>query len=348
MITPPQSGHMTPVRINSVVTHWEGDVTFYNQTPDDAIGSVWLIWHEKVPPGGLQSFFAKRCFQELWLRRVALVILPLSSIGFAVASDGKVILSRDGNIVKEPPSIIWMHPSLKNIPPHFRQHLKALGCHVFNDMNNTIRRDIWLDNLSISSVLEKGHVRIPQTHLIQSKGDVTFALQSLSLPFVVKYNAMNAHMGSQGQGVIKIDSRSQFLDLAPLLLERPGFFVAQEYIDMHDVRIYCTDSTYDWSMSRTPGKDQWKCNYALGGTLTYTQREDIDDSLLEASLAIVRVLGLDYVAFDWGIHKRTGIPYLIEINRLGVFTRLNEESQERNLGAVLAQYMAKIIMTRNE
>jgi len=114
--------------------------------------------------------------------------------------------------------------------------------------------------------------------------------------------------GGYGNGVLKIHSETELIEVFDKKDERSELFV-QEYIPyIHDIRVFVLNNEIIGSMERIP-KNSWKANYSLGAEIReFKLSNEAEDLVLNS----VKKLGADIVGIDVLISKDN--IYILEAN----------------------------------
>ncbi|WP_459201435.1 ATP-grasp domain-containing protein [Methanococcus sp. CF] len=146
----------------------------------------------------------------------------------------------------------------------------------------------------------------PKSFLTYSK-DITEIFNRIDNNFGVPF-VLKPIYGGYGDGVFKITSKSEFIEVFSKLGEKDELFV-QEYIPyIHDLRVFVLDNEIIGSMERIP-KNSWKANYSRGAEIReFLLSKDIEDMVLDS----VKKLGADIVGMDVLISKNKN--YILEAN----------------------------------
>jgi len=115
--------------------------------------------------------------------------------------------------------------------------------------------------------------------------------------------------GGYGDGVLKIDSESEFLDVFSELTAKNSELFIQEYVPyIHDIRVFVINNEIVGAMERIP-KNNWKANYSLGAEIKKIElSKDVERMVLDA----VKRVNADIVGVDVLVSKDKN--YILEMN----------------------------------
>ncbi|ABR54817.1 alpha-L-glutamate ligase, RimK family [Methanococcus vannielii SB] len=123
-------------------------------------------------------------------------------------------------------------------------------------------------------------------------------------PFVLK-----PIYGGYGEGVLKINSKHEFLNTFKELTKNNSEIFIQEYIEyLHDIRVFVINNEIIGAMERIP-KNNWKANYSLGAEIKEIElSKDVKNMVLDS----VKKVGADIVGVDVLVSKTKN--YILEMN----------------------------------
>lgn len=141
------------------------------------------------------------------------------------------------------------------------RHLENLGCLMFNGLKSI---EISRDKLLTVQYLAAHGLPIPKTILAKFPMNLQTIKREFTYPIIVKKAS-----GSQGIGVIKVDTHEQMEDLVDMLdTGKPLIF--QEMITASygkDLRVFVIGGRVVGAMMRTAAKGNFKANVHQGGTV---------------------------------------------------------------------------------
>lgn len=153
-------------------------------------------------------------------------------------------------------------------------------------------------------------INFPQTTVIVSTKAVENALTDFSFPVIVKTNHLQ-----RGLGVSLVNSTEEIKEIiAKNKKESPSFFIREFIPNDGDIRVFVIGYKALGAMKRTPKEGDFRSNISRGGFGTKfdlnsnPQIKEIAEKM--ALLNQSEIAGVDII-----IHKETGVPYVLEINR---------------------------------
>ena len=151
-------------------------------------------------------------------------------------------------------------------------------------------------------------IKTPITLYVKATNDVDFLIDKAGgIPLIIKYNS-----GSQGAGVMIMDSRKSAISTIQGLVKNKADFIVQQYIQSRgqDIRAIVIGNQVIAAYKRTAPKGDFRSNLSLGGSGEMVQLPMEDQvTCVRASQAI----GLEVAGVDL-LKDTSGITYLNEIN----------------------------------
>jgi ribosomal protein S6--L-glutamate ligase len=176
-------------------------------------------------------------------------------------------------------------------------------------------------------------VKTPITLYVKATKNIDFLIEKVGgLPFVLKYN-----YGSQGAGVILMETKKSAISTIEGLLKNKADFILQQYIESRgqDIRAIVMGDHVIVAYQRTAPKGDFRSNLSLGGSGKLINLS-MDDQIMcvKASKAIgMEVSGVDL------IKDTKGTTYLNEIN--SNFGFKGQKITGTNIGEHLISYIEK-------
>ena len=151
-------------------------------------------------------------------------------------------------------------------------------------------------------------IKTPITVYAKTSNDIDFLIEKVKgIPFIIKYNS-----GSQGAGVMLVESRKTAISALEGLLKNKADIILQQFIESkgQDIRAVVVGDKVVVAYRRTAPKGDFRSNLSLGGSGELVQLS-MDDQIIcvKASKAI----GLEVSGVDL-IKDLKGVTYLNEIN----------------------------------
>ena len=175
-------------------------------------------------------------------------------------------------------------------------------------MLNTRDAMLTCDNkLTTALLFEKFNVPTPRTAFVSNEKNINSALKLIGEKFPIIVKTLT---GTQGIGVIKIESYESLISTIQALWKHNAELLVQEYMETDfDVRTLVVDNKIVASTKRIHSKYDFRSNIHRGGTAEpYVLSDEEKDIVLKAARASKAYLvGVDHI-----IYKNK--PYLLEIN----------------------------------
>jgi ribosomal protein S6--L-glutamate ligase len=157
-------------------------------------------------------------------------------------------------------------------------------------------------------ICSRNGIKTPITVYAKTANDIDFLIEKVKgIPFIIKYNS-----GSQGAGVMLVESRKTAISTIEGLLKNKADIILQQFIEARgqDIRAVVVGDQVVVAYRRTAPKGDFRSNISLGGTGELVKLS-MDDQIIcvKASKAI----GLEVSGVDL-IKDTNGVTYLNEIN----------------------------------
>jgi ribosomal protein S6--L-glutamate ligase len=151
-------------------------------------------------------------------------------------------------------------------------------------------------------------IKTPLTIYVKTISNIDFLIEKANgIPLILKYN-----YGSQGAGVMLMESRKSAVSTIEGLIKNKADFIIQEYIESRgkDIRAVVMGDRVVVAYQRTAARGDFRSNLSLGGSGELVQLSADDEiTCVKASKAI----GLEVSGVDL-IKDIKGTTYLNEIN----------------------------------
>jgi glutathione synthase/RimK-type ligase-like ATP-grasp enzyme len=167
--------------------------------------------------------------------------------------------------------------SINNHTYRFARRAWQEGMPVIDDPISMIR---CTNKVFLMELFNKNRVAIPPTVLLADVGDLTRAMDELSLPLVVKIPD-----GSFSRGVHKADTSEEFRRIADELFEDTDLLLAQKFLP----------TAFDWRVGVLGGEPLFVCQYHMARGHWQIVKYRPDGSLREGGW---RAVGLDQASAD--------------------------------------------------
>lgn len=193
----------------------------------------------------------------------------------------------------------------------FSQRAASEGLAVIDDPDSILR---CANKVFLTEMMRGAGVAMPETVVLQ-KGNRTEALDLLGLPCVLKLPD-----SSFSQGVVKADTREQFMEQTSRMLAASDLLIAQEYIP----------TEFDWRIGVLDGRALYACRYFMarghwqiynwqskrrsdvsGGWATVAL-DDVPGEIVTTALRAAGLVGRGFYGVD--LKSVEGHAVVIEIN----------------------------------
>jgi ribosomal protein S6--L-glutamate ligase len=185
--------------------------------------------------------------------------------------------------------------------------LQDIGFLVVNDLDSMLVCD---NKMSNALLLGRNNIPIPRTSSIPNEESIEDAHQRVGGKFPVIIKTLK---GTQGVGVMKIDSMSSLTGVCQSLWKYDADLLIQEFFEMNsDIRTLVIGGKILASAERiqpTDNKD-FRNNVHQGAT---TEPYDLSKKEIDVIKAAARASGAMYCGVDHFVDKK-GNPYIIEVN----------------------------------
>ena len=185
--------------------------------------------------------------------------------------------------------------------------LQDIGFLVVNDLDSMLVCD---NKMSNALLLGRNNIPIPRTSSVPNEESIEDAHQRVGGKFPVIIKTLK---GTQGVGVMKIDSMSSLTGVCQSLWKYDADLLIQEFFEMKsDIRTLVIGGKILASAERiqpTDNKD-FRNNVHQGAT---TEPYDLSKKEIDVIKAAARASGAMYCGVDHFVDKK-GNPYIIEVN----------------------------------
>jgi len=207
------------------------------------------------------------------------------------------------------------------------RHIEQIGVLVLNRLAGI---EVSRDKLLTVQHLAAHGLPIPKTVLAKFPIKLDTIKREFEYPIIIKKAS-----GSQGKGIIKVDTHEQLEDLVDMLdTGKPLIF--QEYVSASsgkDLRVFVIGGRVVGAMMRIAAKGNFKANVHQGASVKPVK---ISPQVEWLVLETVRIVGLDIAGVDLLIDKTT--YKICEVNSSPGFEGLEKACGE-NIAIKMFQYM---------
>lgn len=163
------------------------------------------------------------------------------------------------------------------------------------------------NKLTSALLFEKFNVPTPRTAFISNEKNIDEALELVGKKFPVVLKTLT---GTQGIGVVKVDSYEGLMSTVQALWKHDAELLLQEYMDVDfDIRTFVVDNKIFASTKRVQGSSDFRTNIHRGAKAVPYK---LNDEEIEIILRAARASKGYMVGVDHFIHK--GKIYVLEVN----------------------------------
>jgi len=302
----------------------ENPAYYERQLPKPAL-VVWIL----SMSGVLTGYVKRRLIEAGWKKNVQVQIADVTKFDLFASTDGLRQILYDGKPFELPDCVVSrVSAKVSYFGLAVIRQFEKMGVVVLNDFKSV---DISRDKLHTLQTLAAHGIPIPKTIVANFPLKIDIE-QELKYPMIIKKTS-----GSQGKGVLKVDSRENMADLEDLL-DKNSQLILQEFIQHttgRDIRVFVIGGVVVGSMMRTATKG-FKSNVHQGGKVKAVK---LDAQIRWLVLETVKLIGLDIAGVDLLIDKDN--YKVCEVNSSPGF-----EGLERAIGVDIAESMIDFIILR--
>lgn len=256
--------------------------------------TVWVLTRKDPLATG---YVLRRLVESGRRKNVQVSVINVQKLNLMISKDSVAGVRYDGKRVDVPDAVI---PRVgASGADYFAlavvRQLERLGVVMLNNFESIL---VSRDKLhTIQAVAEHG-LPVPTTVLAKFPVDVGFIEETFEFPVILKKSS-----GSQGKGVMKIESAGQLEDVCDML-DTTTPMIFQEYIEAsagRDLRVFVVGGKVVCTMMRVASKG-FKANVHQGGSV---RSAAVTGAVEYLCLETVRVLGLDIAGVDLLIDKNS-------------------------------------------
>ena len=198
--------------------------------------------------------------------------------------------------------------------------LRKEGVRVFD--NNLLIHKYSINKLSDFIKLAKWGIPLPDSYYLRSFDKYQTIAEKLGYPMIIKLTKTG-----KGAGIYKIDSGA---DLQKFILSRQdeeieaSRYLLQEFIDYkYDLRVLIVGEKI-FCMRRIPGKDEFRANFSLGGSVELFELDKKDQELAGKAMEAVdlQIAGVDLLI------TKDNRRYILEVNHTPGMLGMEEATKE--------------------
>ncbi len=155
-------------------------------------------------------------------------------------------------------------------------------------------------------------INLPRSIVFKKMEEIEDRLDQFEFPVVIKMN--RSRMGVGVGLAYNVNEIANFVKKWLAEFENIGFILREFIPNDGDFRVNVIDGKAVACLKRTPQKGEFRSNISLGGKMTNTKLEDAEE-VCEIAEKITRLLRYDIAGVDVMVHKESGQPYILEVNR---------------------------------
>ena len=269
------------------------NLDFYRRELKAPSLNIWILCGLSVG----QSHGLKRLFESGWRQNIQVLIMEVNKFELVASKDGLENILYEGKAVELPDAIFnRVGASVSYFGLAVLRQLENMGCLILNSLRSI---EISRDKMLTVQHLAAHGLPIPKTILAKFPMNLETIRREFEYPIIIKKVS-----GSQGKGIIKVDSHAQLEDLVDMLdTGKPLIF--QEFIAASsgkDLRVFVIGGRVVGAMMRVAAKGNFKANVHQGGSVKPVK---ISPQVEWLVLETVRIVGLDIAGVDLLIDKNT-------------------------------------------
>jgi len=242
-----------------------------------------------------EMYVKRRLWEAAWKKNIAVQIKSYKKFDLFASTDGLEQILYDGKQCDQLPDCLMVRVGAK--VTYFGlaviRQFEKMGVVVLNDFKSV---DISRDKLHTLQTLAAHGIPIPKTIVTNFPLKIDTLERELKYPLIVKKTS-----GSQGKGVLKVDSRNHLEDIEDLLDPNTPL-IFQEFLENtkgRDIRVFVCGGVIVGSMMRIATKG-FKSNVHQGGKVKPVK---LDNQIRWLVLETVKLCGLDIAGVDLLIDK---------------------------------------------
>lgn len=217
--------------------------------------------------------------------------------------DGFEINSKDTLIINRA-SVAYQTSSLDIISQLEKNH--------FYCINNRECLEVCGDKFRTYVKLSDLNISTPKTSMVRNEESIKHAHEYVGGKFPVILKTIT---GTQGKGVFIAESWKNLLSVLQTVwsLNSETEIIMQEFIESDgDYRIHVLNDDVIAVMKRKAGKDEFRANYHLGGSVEGI--DDISDEIKSLAIKAAKAVGAVWAGVDIIVNRKTNEAYVLEVN----------------------------------
>ena len=180
-------------------------------------------------------------------------------------------------------------------------------------------------------------INFPKTAVVVSTKTVADAISSFTFPVIVK----TSHL-QRGLGVSLVNSIDEMKKIIMKNKAESPSFLIREFIENDgDIRVFVIGYKALGAMKRTPREGDFRSNISRGG---FGAKFDLDSNpqIKEIAEKMALLNQSEIAGVDIIIHKKTGLPYVLEINRGPQFAGLEKFTGINAAKAIIKHFESRL------
>lgn len=301
----------------------QDEAYYMRKLPNPKI-TLWILTLLPV----LKSHALKRLYETGRKQNIQVDIMQTNNFELVASKEGLETVLYEGKQISLPDCIICrVGAAVDYFGLAVIRQLEKMGCLVLNQKSSI---EISRDKLLTVQHLAAHGLPIPKTILAKFPMNLDTIKREFTYPLIIKKAS-----GSQGKGIIKVDSHEQLMDIIDMIdIGKPLMF--QEMIQAskgRDLRVFVIGGRVVGAMMRIATGATFKANVHQGATVKMVQCSAQVEWLV---LETVKIIGLDIAGVDLLIDKDT--YKICEVNSSPGFEGL-EIALGMDIAARMLQYM---------
>lgn len=189
-------------------------------------------------------------------------------------------------------------------------------------------------------------INYPRSTVVFSAAQLDELITDFHFPLILKVST-----SKQGRGVYKVNSfqelQWQMDKLEKQVKSQQASFIIREFIPNDgDIRVFTVGYKAIGAMKRTPKPGDFRSNISQGGTGSPFDLEKAP-KVRQMAEKISRLTRTEIAGVDIMLHKKTGQPYLLEVNAGPQFTGLEKYTQT-NAALAIIKYFERLAVSSGE
>ena len=307
------------------VVFLNANMDFYQFQLPAPKANVWILARNELRPG-VRGYVLKRLVEEGFRKNLQVTVMATSLFQLISTTDGNRIVYKQQEVELPDAVVVRVGANVDYFGRAVLRQLEHMQVLVINGIDSI---EVSSDKLNTIQTVSSHHLPIPKTIVAKFPLDFDFLKKEFEFPVILKKAS-----GSQGKGVMKLDSIDMLEEIAEMLDEsQPLIF--QEFIKAssgRDLRVVVVGGRVIGSMMRIAQKG-FKANVHQGGLVRVVK---ISPQLEWLVLETVKLMGLDIAGVDLLIGSTQ--YQICEVNSSPGFNGL-ENATSLNIAARMIEFL---------